>query len=117
MGNTLYGIANCDQVKKARGWLDAHHCPFQFHDVRKAGLDRSLIESWLQHVSWQTLVNRKGTTWRALSDDYQASIVDADSAIVLMLAAPAVIKRPVLVTPTTAVVGFSDHLYQQIFKN
>ncbi|GAA4028929.1 ArsC family reductase [Actimicrobium antarcticum] len=112
----LYGIPNCDQVKKARTWLASHDQTVVFHDFKKAGISRALIESWLQHVAWEVLINRKGTTWRALADERKGAIIDADSAIVLMLEAPSVIKRPVLVTPSHTVVGFSDDVYQQLFK-
>lgn len=113
---TLYGIPNCDTVKKARTWLASHDTAFDFHDVRKAGLERGTVTGWLQQVAWDVLVNRKGTTWRALSDEQKAAIVDADSATALMLEYPAVIKRPVLVTPTHIEVGFSADRYQQIFQ-
>lgn len=113
---TLYGIANCDQVKKARAWLAQRHLSVPFHDFRKDGLTRAHLERWLQQIAWQSLLNRKGTTWRALADDRKAAIVDDDSAMALMLASPAVIKRPVLTTPTALVVGFSDDLYQPLFK-
>ena len=112
----LYGIPNCDTVKKARTWLADRQHDYLFHDFKKAGLDRPTIEGWLQRVDWQVLVNRKGTTWRALDEARKASIVDADSAITLMLENPSVIKRPVLVTATHTIVGFSDDTYQQIFK-
>lgn len=113
---TLYGIPNCDQIKKARSWLDTHGHPYVFHDFKKAGINPSLIDGWLRHLDWEILVNRKGTTWRALSDTRKAAIVDADSAIALMLEAPSIVKRPVLVVGNTVHVGFSDATYQQIFK-
>jgi arsenate reductase len=112
----MYGIPNCDQVKKARTWLAEQQQPFQFHDVKKAGLDPEMIRQWLTRVTWETLINRKGTTWRALSDARKAAVTDDDSAIALMLEAPSVIKRPVLVTPAHTVVGFSVDVYQSIFK-
>lgn len=114
-GITLYGIPNCDQVKKARTWLDAHQRVFAFHDVKKGGLARSVIDGWLQHLTWDQLINRKGTTWRALPEQRKALIVDAESAIALMLDNASIIKRPVLATHSRIVVGFSDDLYQQIF--
>jgi arsenate reductase len=116
MAITLYGIPNCDQVKKARTWLDLHEYAFHFHDFKKAGLTATVIEDWLKHISWEVLVNRKGTTWRALPDERKTSIVDANTAITLMLESPSVIKRPVLVTENTVQVGFNDESYQQFFQ-
>ena len=113
---TLYGIPNCDTVKKARTWLDANGISYTFHDFKKAGINDSLIQTWLRDVAWDVLVNRKGTTWRALSDERKAAVTDAKSAAALMIESSSVIKRPVLVTTDKAHVGFSDELYQQIFK-
>lgn len=113
---TLYGIPNCDQVKKARNWLDARSMAYTFHDFKKAGISRELIDTWLSDVAWDVLVNRKGTTWRALSDERKAAITDDDSAAALMLEAPSIVKRPVLFTGGTTHVGFSDDLYQQVLK-
>jgi arsenate reductase len=115
MTTTLYGIPNCDQVKKARTWLDANGTPYVFHDFKKAGIDQKMIASWLRDVEWDVLVNRKGTTWRALSDERKAAIIDAHSATALMLESPSIIKRPVLSTGGKTYVGFSDAAYQQIF--
>ncbi len=78
---TLYGIPNCDTVKKARTWLAAQQLDFTFHDFKKQGLERATVEAWLQQLPWDVLVNRKGTTWRALSDERKAPIIDAASAI------------------------------------
>jgi arsenate reductase len=116
MAITLYGIPNCDTVKKARTWLDAQGLPYTFHDFKKAEISRELVQGWLKDVAWDVLVNRKGTTWRALSDERKAAITDADSATTLMLESPSVIKRPVLAAAGRTHVGFSDALYQQIFK-
>lgn len=112
----LYGIPNCDTVKKARSWLERHGVAYRFHDFRKDGIDAALIAGWLQDVDWETLVNRKGTTWRGLPDERKAAVADAGSATQLMLEAPAVIKRPVLVRGGRSHVGFSDAHYQQIFQ-
>ncbi len=108
----LYGIPNCDTVKKARNWLQAHGTEHQFHDFKKAGLDAEIVAGWLKQVTWETLVNKKGTTWRALPDEKKASILDASSATALMLEAPSVIKRPVLCTGTRVLVGFNAELYE-----
>ena len=118
---TLYGIPNCDTVKKARIWLDAHALAHVFHNFKKDGLTPAMIQPWLQDNEWEAVINRKGTTWRALDDVRKVAIVDAVSAIALMCEAPSVIKRPVLTltignnVAQYVHVGFSDVLYQQIF--
>jgi len=115
---TLYGIPNCSTVKKARAWLDANGIGYTFHDFKKAGLDAGLIKTWLEDIPWDTLLNRKGTTWRSLSDVRKASIIDSESAGRLMLELPSIVKRPVLQTSgRPAQAGFSETQYQQIFKN
>ena len=117
---TLYGIPNCDQVKKARVWLSEHHIDVHFHDFKKAGVTPELISSWLPHISTSTLINRKGTTWRKLPEHEQTLIVDDQSAIGCMVSHPSVIKRPVLVMQnnkqTDIVAGFSDENYQRLFS-
>lgn len=113
---TLYGIPNCDTVKKARTWLDANGITYTFHDFKKAGISRDLVKTWLTDAAWDVLVNRKGTTWRALADERKATIIDAQSATELMLESPSVVKRPVLSHDGVTHVGFSDELYQRIFK-
>ena len=115
--HVLYGIPNCDQVKKARTWLAEHGVPHIFHDFKKSGIQAGLIQTWLRDVPWDTLVNRKGTTWRALPDARKAAIVDAAGATELMLESPSIVKRPVLCVDGKTHVGFSDEAYQQIFKN
>lgn len=115
---TLYGIPNCDTVKKARNWLDANGIAYVFHDFKKAGLDAQLVQSWLQEIPRDTLVNRKGTTWRGLSDERKASITDDASAVALMVEMPSVIKRPVLQPGSLSPqVGFDADRYQQTFKS
>jgi arsenate reductase (glutaredoxin) len=117
MSIILYGIPNCDQVKKARAWLNAQAIEYAFHDVKKSGMTAELIRTWLSDVPWDTLINRKGTTWRRLTPQRQASITDVQSAIELMIALPSIVKRPVLHTGQHTHVGFSDALYQQIFNS
>lgn len=112
---TLYGIPNCDTVKKARTWLADNGHDFTFHDFKKLGLSRELVQGWLKDVDWETLVNRKGMTWRNLSDERKAQILDADSAIDLMLENPSVIKRPVLAGVGPVSVGFSSDAYAEKF--
>ena len=124
---TVFGIPNCDTVKKARIWLQEQNVEFIFRDFKKNGLTRSTVENWLNHVSLDVLINRKGTTWRALTDEQKTSCDDRDAAISLMMALPSIIKRPVLqmVVANSAdevtklqqvVVGFSTQLYQPLFK-
>lgn len=113
---TLYGIPNCDTVKKARTWLDQAGLSYRFHDFKKAGLDAEAIGAWLQQVSWETLINKKGTTWRGLSDETKASVTDTDSATTLMLAQTSVIKRPVLCVGDQVLVGFDAALYEKTLK-
>ena len=107
---TLYGIPNCDTVKKARTWLDQHDVAFAFHDYKKAGIDRPRLERWVAEHGWQTVLNRAGTTFRALPDADKAGL-DADKAIVLMLAQPSMIKRPVLDLGERTLVGFKPEIY------
>lgn len=116
MAITLYGIPNCDQVRKARAWLNDHGLTFDFHDFKKDGISQPLIEGWLIHVPWDILLNRKGTTWRNLPDQQKAAVTDPKSAIELMLEQPSAIKRPVLSFGNLTYTGFSEPLYQQIFN-
>lgn len=115
MKTTLYGIPNCDTVKKARLWLAAQQQDFVFHDFKKQGLARDTVAHWLTQLDWQVLVNRKGTTWRGLPEARKAAIVDAASALELMLEAPSVVKRPVLQHAGRCHVGYADQQYRQIF--
>lgn len=116
MTTTLYGIPNCDTVKKARTWLADQQHDFTFHDFKKQGLTRETVAGWLKQVPRDVLVNKKGTTWRALSDERKAAIVDDEATIALMLENPSIIKRPVLDKDGAYSVGFSDAQYQQIFN-
>lgn len=117
---TLYGIPNCDTVKKARVWLAEQNIEFIFHDFKKHGLDRQTVEAWMRQLSLDVLINRKGTTWRALSDQQKKSVADPQAALALMLASPSLIKRPVLQIDTEGTskicVGFSAQQYQPIFN-
>ncbi|MCW5661535.1 MAG: ArsC family reductase [Burkholderiaceae bacterium] len=96
MGITVYGITNCDTVKRARAWLDGRGTAYAFHDFKKAGVPAQRLDAWLQAAGWEALLNRKGTTWRKLEAAAQARVVDARSARALMLEQPSVIKRPVV---------------------
>lgn len=92
----VYGIPNCDTVKRARAWLDAHGTTHTFHDFKKSGVPEKRLDAWLQSAGWETLLNRKGTTWRQLDAAAQARVTDAKAARALMLQQPSVIKRPVV---------------------
>jgi len=115
MSVKLYGIKNCDTIKKARKWLEQQNIEYQFHDYRSDGIDRELLDGFLQTQPWDLLLNKRGTTWRQQSDEVKNNI-DQQSAIDLMLEHPAMIKRPVLVTTTTVMVGFKADQYQDIFS-
>ena len=93
---TLYGIPNCDTVKKARAWLAEHQVEHLFHDFKKQGVPDKQLDQWIEALGWEKLVNRKGTMWRKLDPARQAGVVDAASARALMLEVPSVIKRPVM---------------------
>lgn len=107
---TMYGIRNCDTVKKARAWLDTAGVVHDFHDFKVRGADRSLVQGWVEARGWETLLNRAGTTFRALPDADKAGL-DPGRAIALMVAQPSMIKRPVLVGPGVLLVGFKPELY------
>ena len=103
----VFGIPNCDTVKKARAWLTEHQVAHTFHDFKKAGVPLALLSGWVDAVGWETLLNRKGTTWRQLDAGVQAAVVAAASASALMLAQPSVVKRPVVMWGDgTVTVGF-----------
>ena len=111
----IYGIANCDTMKKARQWLTAHRIVHEFHDYKKAGLDERRLRGWVKQVGWEILLNRRGTTWRQLPETERAQ-VDEHKALALMLAQPTLIKRPVLVVDDAVHVGFTDSGYQALFQ-
>ena len=108
---TLYGITNCDSVKKARLWLDKHAVAYRFHDFRVDGLSAELLESLLVRSDWQKLLNRRSTSWHQLND-LQKSSIDQASATQLMLEIPTLIKRPVLDTGANILIGFDPLHYQ-----
>ena len=111
---TIYGIKNCDTMKKARAWLDARGVAYQFHDYKTAGIDRETLESWESRAGWQVLLNRAGTTFRSLPDADKRDI-DEDKAIALMVAQPSMIKRPVLDIDGKLLVGFKPEAYAAAF--
>ncbi|WP_137938388.1 ArsC family reductase [Chitinivorax sp. B] len=111
----IYGIPNCNTVKKAREWLAANQIDIPFHDFKKAGVTEAMLSDWLKQVSWEKLVNRQGTTWRQLSDEQKATVNNEQSAIALMLDKSSVIKRPVLEANGKLYLGFDEQTYQQVF--
>ena len=113
MAITLYGIPNCDTVKKARNWLDAQGVAYTFHDFKKAGVPGERLAAWSRGVGWEKLLNRQGTTWRKLEPQRQAAVQDEASARELMRAQPSVIKRPVVEWPDgRTTVGFDPQVWQ-----
>lgn len=111
---TLYGIPNCDTVKKARRWLAERGIDYRFHDFKKAGVPEAQLQQWLAEFGWETVVNRKGTTWRKLSDAEKAAVTDSASAKSLLLQKPSMIKRPVLESPRGRVIGFNESEFKSI---
>ena len=110
----LYGISNCDTVKKARRWLDEQGVAYRFHDVRKDGLDAARLQGWIDALGWEKLLNKAGTTFRKLSD-VQKDRLDAASAKALMLEQPAMIRRPVVEAADGVSVGFAAGDWQTRF--
>lgn len=108
----LYGIGNCDTVKKARAWLDAHGVGYAFHDYKKAGIDAPRLRGWAAELGWEKLLNRAGTTFRKLPDSDKARL-DEDKAIALMLAQPSMIKRPMLDLGDRRLLGFDPAAYER----
>lgn len=112
----IYGIRNCDTVKKARAWLDEHNIAYQFHDYKTSGITEKHLRTWLKQIDRQQLVNRSGMTWRKLADEQKAKIVDDDTAIALMLAQTSVIKRPLVeIDGKVKALGFSVEEYKRLF--
>jgi arsenate reductase len=112
---TLYGIKNCDTMKKARAWLDAKGVSYAFHDYKADGIDGARLESWARSVGWETLLNRAGTTYRKLPDADKAGL-DEGTALALMLDQPSMIKRPVLDLDGRLVVGFKPEAYEEAVR-
>jgi Spx/MgsR family transcriptional regulator len=104
----LYGIPNCDTVKKARGWLDRHGRAYTFHDFKKEGADPDRLAAWIAAAGLETVVNRKGTTFRKLSDSEKEAAADSHTAVALLVQQPSIIKRPVVEHPDGLLVGFKE---------
>ncbi len=111
---TIYGIKNCDTMKKARAWLEANGVAHAFHDYKAAGIDPAKLKAWAEEVGWETLINRSGTTFRKLPEDQKQGLTEA-RAIALMLAQPGMIKRPVLEGHGALLVGFKPESYAARF--
>ena len=112
---TLYGIPNCDQVRHARAWLDSHRVEYRFHDFKREGLAPSLATRWLELADTTQLINRKGTTWRKLTDQQRAGAEAPAGAHALMVSNPSVVKRPLLDIDGRLTVGFAAHTYETLF--
>ncbi len=113
---TIYGIKNCDTMKKARVWLDGHGVAAAFHDYKVSGIDKASLQRWVKEHGWETVLNRAGTTFRALPDAEKQGL-DAEKAIALMLAQPSMIKRPVLdLGKGKTIVGFKPEVYAAALK-
>jgi arsenate reductase len=111
----IYGIKNCDTMKKARAWLDARGVAYSFHDYKAEGIDRAQLEGWAGQLGWETLLNRTGTTFRKLPDADKANL-DERKAVALMLDQPSMIKRPVLDLDGRLIVGFKPEQYEEAVR-
>ncbi|MCW9030362.1 MAG: ArsC family reductase [Gammaproteobacteria bacterium] len=109
----LYGIKNCDTVKKARRWLENHGVDYQFHDFRQDGLDKKQLTAWVEKLGWESILNKRSTTWRSLSDE-EKNISSNSQAIKLLLANPTLIKRPIAQNSNVLLIGFKDVDYKNI---
>lgn len=110
---TLYGIKNCDTVKKSRRWLEDHGVEYQFHDFRQDGLDKKQLTSWVEKLGWEVIVNKRSTTWRNLSDK-EKDISSNSQAIKLLLENPTLIKRPIVQSKSALLVGFKNDEFKQL---
>ena len=110
---TLYGIPNCDTVKKARTWLEKHNVDYQFHDFRKDGLSQSTVENWLNELAWDKVVNKRSTTWRSLDEETKSSM-DSSIAVQEILKQPTLVKRPVIESANNLLFGFNETAYQEL---
>jgi len=113
----VYGIPNCNTVKKARTWLDAHQIAYTFHDYKKKGIAPEKLKSWFGEYAWEKLVNKSGTTWKALSEEEKNLVKDEDSAVQLMISKTSVIKRPLVEDAggKPVALGFSEKEYEELF--
>jgi arsenate reductase len=109
----MYGIPNCDTIKKARKWLEANGVDYEFHDYKKQGVPEKNLRQWVKQAGWETLLNRRGTTWRKLPEDVRENIDEA-SAIEVMMDNPSAIKRPVLEADNVLLIGFKEDEYSKL---
>jgi arsenate reductase (glutaredoxin) len=116
MSITIYGIANCDTVRKARAWLAERELAYEFHDYKKQGVPEAALAGWMAVLGWERLLNRRGPTWRKLDPARQAAVHDAASARALMVEQPSVIRRPVLVRGTELRVGFDPDDWTRLLR-
>jgi len=112
---TIYGIKNCDTMKKAVAWLETHGVDYSFHDFKQSGLDEATLLVWVNELGWESLLNTRGMMWRKLPDSSKVGI-NRERAVQLMLETPSIIKRPILDTGSRRYVGFSIPLYSGIFS-
>jgi Spx/MgsR family transcriptional regulator len=113
---TLYGIKNCDTIRKARRWLAERDIEYRFHDFRTDGISEELLAPWVEELGWEKLLNRRGTTWRKLPET-QRNTINRDSAMRIMLSQPAIIRRPVLDTGETRHIGFSEQVWRSLLQD
>ncbi len=114
----LYGIPNCDTVKRSRAWLEDRGVPHRFHDFKRGGVPAANMVRWIERLGWEALLNRQGTTWRKLDDAAKAAVVDADSAREVMLAHPSLIRRPIVEWPNGDItVGFTHEGFKTRAKD
>ncbi|HEY0896437.1 MAG TPA: ArsC family reductase [Sphingobacteriaceae bacterium] len=109
----VYGIKNCNTVKKALDWLTAHHIPFEFHDYKKLGISGEKLAEWAGQIGWEPLLNRRGTTWKQLPPEVQASVTGPEAAFALMTEKNSVIKRPLIESESGLVLGFNEAEYAE----
>ena len=112
---TLYGIKNCDSVKKARKWLDQQMIEYHFHDIRADDLTTAMVNQWIEQVGWETVLNKRGTTWRKLDTVVQENI-NPENIVQLLVNNPTLIKRPVLDANGIITIGFNSERYQTLFN-
>lgn len=113
---TIYGIPNCDSTKKAFAWLNDHKISFYFHDYKKEGISRSRLVEWCKLAGWESILNKKSTTWRALTGQEQAALINQATAIKIMIASNSIIKRPVIEKGNKLLIGFNEEKYYQQLK-
>ena len=112
---TMYGIPNCDTIKKAKKWLDAQSIDYQFHDYRKQGIDSAMVEAFCQQLGWENVLNKRGTTYRQLSQE-QKDNLNQENVVALLVEQPAMIKRPILVSDGDYHIGFKADQYAALFS-